>query len=106
MVATSGSLVYPTPQRPIEINGTTITSGTYIRMTIANGQPFYINVADLIEYNTFQNTDEIIITDIDHSVTVRVGEILANKIIYQEEVLPQNLGSVEFYKNEPDDIQA
>lgn len=106
MVATSGSLIYPTPQRPIEINGTTITSGTYIRMTIANGQPFYINVADLIEYNTFQNTDEIIITDIDHSVTANIGEILANKIIYQEEILPQNLGSIEFYKNEPDDIQA
>lgn len=97
MVATSGSLIYPTPQRPIEINGTTITSGTYIRMTIANGQPFYINVADLIEYNTFQNTDEIIITDIDHSVTARVGEILANKIIYQEEILPQNITSANFY---------
>jgi hypothetical protein len=106
MVATSGRLIYPTPQKPIYIYDEPITSGTYIEMTIANGQPFYINVADLIEYNIFQNTDEIIITDIDHSVTARVGEILANKIIYQEEILPQNLGSIEFYKNEPDDIQA
>ena len=84
MVATEGSLVHPTAQNPITIDGQTITSGAYIEMTIANGDPFYINVADLIEYNTFTDTDEIIVTDSNHSVSMAIGDIAASKITYRE----------------------
>ena len=82
MVATNGQLVHPTPQNPIIIDGNQITSGTYIAMTIANSDPFYINVADLIEYNSVNSTDEITLTDNNHVITATVGEIAASKIIY------------------------
>ena len=82
MVATNGQLVHPTPQNPITIDGNQITSGTYIAMTIANSDPFYINVADLIEYNSVNSTDEITLTDNNHVITATVGEIAASKIIY------------------------
>lgn len=82
MVATNGQLVHPTPQNPITIDGNQITSGTYIAMTIANGDPFYINVADLIEYNSVSSTDEITLTDNNHTISATIGEIAASKIIY------------------------
>lgn len=41
MVATEGEIVYPTPDNPIIIDGQTVTTGTYIKLTIANGDPFY-----------------------------------------------------------------
>lgn len=82
MVATNGQLVHPTPQNPITIDGNQVTSGTYIVMTIANGSPFYINVADLIEYNSVNSTDEITLTDNNHVITATVSEIAASKIIY------------------------
>lgn len=82
MVATQGELVQPTSQNPITIDGQTVTSGTYIAMTIANGDPFYINVADLIEYNTVTSTTEITLTDNNHTISATVGEIAASKIIY------------------------
>lgn len=70
MVATSGSLVHPTAQDPITIGGESVTSGAYIAMNIANGDTFYINVADLIEYNTFSDTDTMIkVTDTNHTIT-------------------------------------
>lgn len=84
MVATDGTLVHPTASNPITIGGQTITSGAYIEMTIANGDPFYINVADLIEYNSVSSTDEITLTDSNHTITASVGEIAASKIIYRE----------------------
>ena len=87
MVATTGELVNPTVGDPIEIGGETITSGTYIMMTIANGTPFYINVTDLIEYNTFTDTSptgEIVVTDSNHSISMAIGKISATKIIYRE----------------------
>ena len=82
MVATSGELVYPTAQDPIEIGGQTITSGTYIKMTIGNGDDFYINVADLIEYNTFTDGDEIDFTDNNHNITaaIKTGSIAKGKL--------------------------
>ena len=43
MVATSGELVTADGEG---------NPGSFIKMTIANGTPFYINVADLIEYNS------------------------------------------------------
>ncbi|MBO6256040.1 MAG: hypothetical protein J6O49_20755 [Bacteroidaceae bacterium] len=84
MVATEGEIVYPTPADPIVIDGQTITSGTYIKLTIANGDPFYINVADLIEYNTFVNTTEISFADNNHQITPTIGKISGTKIIYRE----------------------
>lgn len=85
MVATDGTLVHPTAQDPITIDGQQVTSGAYIAMTIANGETFYINVADLIEYNSVASTDEITLTDTNHTVTATVGEIAASKIRYSED---------------------
>lgn len=84
MVATEGTLIHPTAQNPIEIDGQQITSGTYIEMTIANGDSFYIDVASLIEYNSVASTDEITLTDTNHTITATIGEIAASKIIYRE----------------------
>ena len=84
MVATEGEIVYPTPENPIVIDGETVTSGTYIKLTIANGDPFYINVANLIEYNTFVNTAEISFADNNHQITPTVGKISGTKIVYRE----------------------
>ena len=84
MVATDGTLVHPTAENPITVGGQQVTSGAYIAMTIANGDTFYINVADLIEYNSVSSTDEITLTDTNHTITATVGEIAASKIIYQE----------------------
>lgn len=83
MVATDGTLVHPTAENPITIDGQQVTSGAYIAMTIANGNTFYINVADLIEYNSVSSTDEITLTDTNHTITATVGKIAASKIIYQ-----------------------
>ena len=85
MVATDGQLVHPTTESPITIDGQQVTSGAYIAMTIANGETFYINVADLIEYNSVASTDEITLTDTNHTVTATVGEIAASKIRYSED---------------------
>ena len=82
MVATSGEIIYPTVQNPIVINNENITSGIYIAITIANSDTFYINVADLIEYNSVSSNTEIILTDINHTITASVGEIAASKIRY------------------------
>jgi len=83
MVATDGTLVHPTTEKPITIDGQQVTSGAYIAMTIANGETFYINVADLIEYNSVASNDEITLTDNNHTITATVGEIAASKIIYK-----------------------
>lgn len=96
MVATSGELVYPTVAEPIIIDNTSITSGTYIKMSIANGETFYIDVASLIEYNSVENTDEIILTDINHVITASINEIAAGKIVYQEPIVKHSLGSIDF----------
>lgn len=84
MVATNGELIHPTVQNPITIDGQQVTSGAYIAMTIANGDTFYINVADLIEYNSVDSTTEIILSDTNHVITATVGEIAASKIVYRE----------------------
>lgn len=86
MVATSGQIVYPTTSDPITVDGQQVTDGTYIELTIANGTPFYVNVASLIEYNTFTNTSvdgEIVVTDNNHSITMAIGKVAASKIIYR-----------------------
>jgi hypothetical protein len=85
MVATDGELVHPTAESPITVDGQQVTSGAYIAMTIANGDTFYINVADLIEYNSVASTDEITLSDANHTITATVGEIAASKIRYSED---------------------
>ena len=74
MVATTGQLVNQDGQG---------NPGTFIQMTIANGDAFYINVADLIEYNSVSSTDEITLSDTNHTITATVGEIAASKIVYR-----------------------
>jgi hypothetical protein len=74
LVATNGELV--------DQDGSG-NSGTFIKMTIANGTPFYINVADLIEYNSVQSNNEITLTDTNHKIEATVGEIAASKIVYK-----------------------
>lgn len=97
MVATNGELVHPTTKNPITINGQQVSSGTYIAMTIANGNTFYINVADLIEYNSVSNTDEIILSDANHTITATVGEIAASKIRYtNDKTVAQAINTLEF----------
>lgn len=83
MVATEGQIVYPTAQDPIIVDGQQVTSGTFIELIIANGDPFYINVADLIEFNQFTDSDEIDFTDTDHNVTASIKKIAGTKIIYR-----------------------
>lgn len=96
MVATNGELIHPTAQNPITIGGQQVTSGTYIAMTIANGDTFYINVADLIEYNSVSNTDEITLTDTNHTISATVGEIAASKIRYsQNQTVAQAINALE-----------
>jgi len=82
MVATSGELVQPDAEHPITIDNQQVTSGTYIHMVIGNGDDFYINVLDLIEYNTFVDSSEIDFTDTNHSVTasIKSGSIAIGKL--------------------------
>ena len=76
LVATNGELVDEDGEG---------NEGTFIKMTIANGSPFYINVADLIEYNAVSSTTEITLADTNHTISATVGEIAASKIIYRAE---------------------
>ena len=73
LVATTGTLV---------TNPTGQPAGTYIEMAIANGNPFYINVTSLIEYNSVKSTDEIELTDSDHVIsgTIKTGSIAKAKL--------------------------
>lgn len=80
MVATSGQLVHPTADAPITVDGQSVTDGAYIEMVIANGTPFYINVADLIEYNSVADTDEITLTDTNHTITATIKAISGAKL--------------------------
>ena len=59
------------------------TAGTFIRLIIDNGNPIYINVADLIEYNSVADTDEIDMTEsASHqiSATIKTGSIALTKL--------------------------
>ena len=72
LVATSGELVNQ--------NGTG-EKGTFIKMTIANGNPFYIDVASLIEYNTVESTDEITLTDTEHKISATIKAVNGSKLV-------------------------
>ena len=84
MIVTGGEIIQPTSQNPIEIDGQQITSGTYIQINIENNDPLYIDVEALAVYNTFNDTDEIVVTDNNHSISLNINKILASKIIYKQ----------------------
>ena len=84
LVATSGSLVYCTKSESTytEVNSSTEGAIACIKMTIQNGNPFYIEVADLIEYNSVKSNTEIILTDTGHEIEATVGAISSSKITF------------------------
>lgn len=84
LVATSGSLVYCTKSESTYTEVTSSTDGAIacIKMTIQNGNPFYIEVADLIEYNSVKSNAEITLTDTDHKIEATVGAISSSKITF------------------------
>lgn len=73
LVAVSGSIV------AADGEGNT---GTFLRLNISNGDPIYINVASLIEYNGVANSSEIAFTDNNHQISgsIIVGSIAKNKL--------------------------
>ena len=84
LVATSGSLVYCTKSESTytEVNSSTEGAIACIKMTIQNGNPFYIEVADLIEYNSVKSNAEITLTDTGHEIEATVGTISSSKITF------------------------
>jgi hypothetical protein len=86
LVATAGSLVYCTKSDDTYTETTADAAGAIacIKMTIQNGNPFYIEVADLIEYNTVKSNAEITLTDTGHQIEATVGTIAASKISYND----------------------
>jgi len=85
LVATEGELVYCTKSGDTYTEATASTEGSIacIKMTIQNGDPFYIEVQDLIEYNSVTSNSEITLTDTGHVIEATVGNIVANKISWQ-----------------------
>ena len=84
LVATSGSLVYCTKSGNTYTETTADAAGAIacIKMTIQNGNPFYIEVADLIEYNSVKSNSEITLTDTGHEIEATVGSISSSKITF------------------------
>ena len=84
LVATSGSLVYCTKSESAytEVNSSTKGAIACIKMIIQNGNPFYIEVADLIEYNSVKSNAEITLTDTGHVIEATVGAISSSKITF------------------------
>lgn len=74
LVAVSGEIVYKDGND---------NDGTFIKLTIQNGNPFYIDVASLIEYNSVDSTAEVTLSqDANHKITATIGKIAASKIDY------------------------
>lgn len=87
MVATQGEVVYCTKSGNTytEVAPTTEGAIACIKMTVGNGNKtdsFYVEVAQLIEYNGVQSTDEITLSDAGHVISATVGDIAATKITY------------------------
>ena len=73
LVATSGAIVNA------DASG---KAGTYLKLTIANGSPIYIDVASLIEYNGVSDSSEIAFTDTNHKISgsLKTGSIAKTKL--------------------------
>ena len=84
LVATSGSLVYCTKSESTytEVDSSAVGAIACIKMIIQNGNPFYIEVADLIEYNSVKSNAEITLTDTGHVIEATVGDISSSKITF------------------------
>lgn len=84
LVATSGSLVYCTKSESTytEVESSAKGAIACIKMIIQNGNPFYIEVADLIEYNSVKSNAEITLTDTGHVIEATVGTISSSKITF------------------------
>lgn len=73
LVATAGEIVYE------DADG---KSGTFIKLTVANGTPFYINVASLIEYNSVADTDEIALAQSEtHEISATIKAVNGSKLV-------------------------
>lgn len=71
MVATAGEIVKQNAAGE---------AGTFIKLTIANGEPFYIDVKDLIEYNSVESSDEITLTDTNHVIKAEIKAVSGTKL--------------------------
>jgi len=73
LTATAGEIVYQDASN---------NSGTFLKLTIANGDPIYINVASLIEYNDVADSDELDFSNTNHqiSATIKTGSITKTKL--------------------------
>lgn len=76
------------------VNSDGTNSGTFIKLTIQNGDPVYVDVASLIEYNTFEDTTEIDFTDTNHTITAYVVSIPATKVAYNGSNVDAELTSI------------
>ncbi len=81
MVVQSGSVKTATADAPLTINGSSVTSGTYIEIVLANndGSKIYIPVDSLIEYVTGGATAEITVS-VDASTHVATASINSGSI--------------------------
>ena len=87
MVATQGAVVYCTKSGDTytEVASTTEGAIACIKMTVGNGNKtdsFYVEVADLIEYNGVRSNDEITLSDTGHVIEATVGSISSSKITF------------------------
>ena len=87
MVATQGAVVYCTKSGDTytEVASTTEGATACIKMTVGNGNKtdsFYVEVADLIEYNGVRSNDEITLSDTGHVIEATVGSISSSKITF------------------------
>ncbi len=80
MFVTSGELIHPDSSHPITIDGQQVTTGAYIKMTLSDTEPFYINVTDLIQYNDVRSTTEVILDNTGHVISATIGEVSGSKL--------------------------
>ena len=73
LVATAGEVVNE------DANG---VAGTYLKLTIAHGDPIYVDVASLVEYNGVEESAEIAFTDVNHKISgsLKTGSIAKSKL--------------------------
>ncbi len=73
LVATSGEIVDKDDGN---------NAGTFLKLTIANSDPIYVNVADLVEYNGVTDSTELAFTDTNHqiSASIKTGSIAKTKL--------------------------
>lgn len=73
LVATAGEIVYENADGQ---------AGTFIKLTVANGTPFFIDVASLIEYNSVADTDEIALAQSDtHEISATIKAVNGSKLV-------------------------